>query len=508
MLRNNRSEALRLKTIDFYTESCSKYGVDTDAGVLVALRFGRSKLRTSESFTDKGVLPLVEVLLHFPELKNQFRVLDFSHGAISSHGAVALGEMMKAVDHSVEELNLKNNKLGSHGARAIVNALIDNSITKVVNLRGCWIGERGGVYLSRKLLTNKSTALTTLDLSLNAMGYRGMKAVDGALARRTAHGLDVMEVDLHGNNLNAEIGNAVTHGIGFIFCILGSIFMGMHTAARGLQEPNGLTPIRHTLCISVYCVSLCVLYISSTLYHSFFALEDLRAIFSVFDQSAIYILIAGSYTPFLGMTFPDKPQWSVYLLGFMWMCCFCGVFIEATMGDGKGCGCGCDHNSDHGHGHRDDCHEKKLCESDFEVIAKVTKKDHQDKTHTHTHIHTNVHANTDSDTDTEEESKTEPYTDVLQQLTETPKGWNINKSQLSLCMYLGMGWAAVFALPDLLVALNPNALMLLLAGGLCYTGGVPFFVRNKGMDHALWHVFVLAGSICHFAAIYFYVVPL
>jgi len=72
-----------------------------------------------------------------------------------------------------------------------------------------------------------------------------------------------------------------------------------------------------------------VLYTASTLYHSFFALRDTRHVFSILDHSAIYILIAGSYTPFLYVTFPDKPKWGTYLLAFIWLCASVGVGLEA-----------------------------------------------------------------------------------------------------------------------------------------------------------------------------------
>jgi hemolysin III len=80
--------------------------------------------------------------------------------------------------------------------------------------------------------------------------------------------------------------------------------------------------------------------------------------------------------------------------------------------------------------------------------------------------------------------------------------------KLSLAIYLGMGWCAIAAVKPLLQNLEPGGLVLMLAGGLTYSGGVAFYVWEKlRYHHAIWHLFVLAGSVLHFFAVLFYVVP-
>ncbi|MEC9364309.1 MAG: PAQR family membrane homeostasis protein TrhA [Sinimarinibacterium flocculans] len=80
--------------------------------------------------------------------------------------------------------------------------------------------------------------------------------------------------------------------------------------------------------------------------------------------------------------------------------------------------------------------------------------------------------------------------------------------KLSLAIYLGMGWCAIAAVKPLLQNLETGGLILMLAGGLVYSGGVAFYVWEKlRYHHAIWHLFVLAGSILHFFAVLFYVVP-
>ena len=78
----------------------------------------------------------------------------------------------------------------------------------------------------------------------------------------------------------------------------------------------------------------------------------------------------------------------------------------------------------------------------------------------------------------------------------------------SLTIYLLMGWCAIIALQPLLTTLDRDGLALLAAGGLTYTGGVAFYVSHRlRFHHAIWHLFVLAGSVLHFFAVYYYVLP-
>ncbi len=80
--------------------------------------------------------------------------------------------------------------------------------------------------------------------------------------------------------------------------------------------------------------------------------------------------------------------------------------------------------------------------------------------------------------------------------------------KLSLAIYLSMGWCVVVAIRPLVGALATGGLVLLVIGGLCYTGGVVFYVRERlRYHHAIWHVFVLAGSVFHYFAVLFYVMP-
>ena len=114
--------------------------------------------------------------------------------------------------------------------------------------------------------------------------------------------------------------NAVTHCVGVVLSL-----MGGHLLSLEVRD----TSLTHRISCAIYTGSLLSLYLSSTLYHSFFAMVNTRHVFQVMDKCAIYILIAGSYTPFMQILFNDQPIYSFGLLGFIWLCCVLGVSVEA-----------------------------------------------------------------------------------------------------------------------------------------------------------------------------------
>ena len=78
---------------------------------------------------------------------------------------------------------------------------------------------------------------------------------------------------------------------------------------------------------------------------------------------------------------------------------------------------------------------------------------------------------------------------------------------LSTVIYVGMGWVVLVAVKPLLASVPPGAIAWLVAGGIAYTGGVVFYAWTRlRYSHAIWHVFVLAGSVCHYVAVIRYVV--
>ena len=169
----------------------------------------------------------------------------------------------------------------------------------------------------------------------------------------------------------------------------------------------------HVVSFSIYGATLVILYTASTLYHAFRS-PPLKRIFKIIDHSAIYLLIAGTYTPFTLVTL--RGPWGWTLFGLVWALALAGIAFKAFF-------------------------------VDHFVIA-------------------------------------------------------------STVVYLAMGWLVVIAINPVTEIVPHRGLLLLLAGGLCYTVGVAFFAaRRMRYAHAIWHLFVLGGSIIHYFAVLFYVLP-
>ena len=202
-----------------------------------------------------------------------------------------------------------------------------------------------------------------------------------------------------------EIANSVTHGVGAALAIAGLAVVTSFAAVYGTAW--------HVVSCSVYGATLVLLYLASTLYHS---IQSPRAkeVLRVLDHSAIFLLIAGTYTPFTLVNLRGPWGWSLF--GVIWGLAVLGIVCRVT------------------------------------VLRRY------------------------------------PWTSAV--------------------VGLVMGWVVVVAARPLLDAMAPGGLLLLLLGGLAYTGGVAFYAWQRlPYHHAIWHGFVLLGSILHFLAILLYVVP-
>lgn len=199
-----------------------------------------------------------------------------------------------------------------------------------------------------------------------------------------------------------ELANALTHGVGLLASLVALPVLVVTALARG----DALL----VMGFSVFGATLVALYAASTIYH---ALPPSRAkqLFRVVDHVAIYLLIAGSYTPFtFGVL---RGAWGWTLSGIVWSLAVLGILLKMTVG--------------------------------------------------------------------------------------------FRFPRLSTVLYLTMGWVAVVAFKPLAAALPMAGLGWIVAGGLLYTGGVVFYQRDYRMwHHTVWHLFVLAGSACHFVAVWRY----
>jgi hemolysin III len=204
--------------------------------------------------------------------------------------------------------------------------------------------------------------------------------------------------------LGEEIANSVTHGAGLLASIAGLIVMIVAALTRGDAWLIGAC--------AVYGVTLVLLYLTSTLYHAL-ALTRAKSVMRRLDHSAIYLLIAGTYTPFVLVSL--RGPWGWTLFGLVWGFAVMGVTIKAVLG---------------------------------------------------------------------------------------PR-WPI----VSTTLYILMGWLVVVAFGPLARTVSGGGIVWLLAGGLCYTLGVVFFAWERlRYSHAIWHLFVLGGSVCHYVAVFGYVV--
>lgn len=202
-----------------------------------------------------------------------------------------------------------------------------------------------------------------------------------------------------------ELANVVTHGIGLVLSIAGLALMVTYAGLRGDAWTVTST--------AIFGATLVLLYTTSTLYHSARD-EQRKVLLRKFDHAAIFLLIAGSYTPFLLVSLRGPWGWSLF--GVVWGLAVVGVAL---------------------------------------------------------------------------------------------KFWFTGRFRvLSTLIYIGMGWLVMAAFRPLMAALPSGGLWLLLVGGLCYTGGAAFYLwKSLPFHHAVWHLWVLAGSACHWAAVFFYVQP-
>lgn len=196
-----------------------------------------------------------------------------------------------------------------------------------------------------------------------------------------------------------EIANSVTHGLGTLLSLAGLVVLIVMAVVKGT--------VWHVVSFSIFGGTLLLLYLSSTLYHSL-SHPGAKRVFRIFDHAAIYLLIAGSYTPFMLVTVKGVWGWLVCIT--IWLCAIVGVIL------------------------------KSVC------IAKFKK--------------------------------------------------------LTMALYVGMGWLCVVVLNDLIHELPRLSLLFLVLGGLSYTFGLIFYGwRKLPYSHAIWHLFVLSGSACHYFSI-------
>jgi hemolysin III len=199
-----------------------------------------------------------------------------------------------------------------------------------------------------------------------------------------------------------EIANSISHGVGLVAALAATPLLIAHAVRLG--------DAGFIVGASVFAATMVLLYLASTLYHALPRGKAKRA-FRVIEHAAIFLLIAGTYTPFtLGVL---RGVWGWTLFGLVWGLAAVGVLLAVV-------------------------------------------------------------------------------------------GGGVRYRALSVLLYLGMGWLIVVAIRPLWLGMPLTGLLWLVAGGLAYTVGVAFFAAKRlRYGHFVWHLFVLAGTACHFIAVLF-----
>lgn len=209
-----------------------------------------------------------------------------------------------------------------------------------------------------------------------------------------------------------EPGSAITHFIGMLM----AIFSATPLIIKALHNPDRI----HVISLTIFIVSMILLYAASTTYHSLNLSEKANRILRKIDHMMIFVLIAGTYTPVCLIVLRGKPGLSLFIL--VWAIALIGILVKAF--------------------------------------------------------------------------------------------WITCPKWFSSLLYIGMGWVCVLAFTQIINSLSPAAFGWLLAGGIIYTIGgiiyalkVPVFdARHKNFgSHEIFHLFVMAGSACHFVLMYVYI---
>ena len=218
-----------------------------------------------------------------------------------------------------------------------------------------------------------------------------------------------MSVNNFGYSVKEELANTITHTFGFFLSLIGSVIVIIESVNLYLYGNKDLIYIISAV---IFSLSLLLMYASSSFYHGI-KNNQIKSLLQKLDHCAIFLLIAGSYTPFTLITLGDYGGISLFI--FIWSLTAVGILLESF-----------------------------------------------------------------------------PFK---------------NSFAISIVLYFLMGWSVLAYFEILYSLININGLILLIGGGLFYTFGIIFFAWKKiPYNHAIWHVFVLAGSISHYFSILYYVI--
>jgi hemolysin III len=202
-------------------------------------------------------------------------------------------------------------------------------------------------------------------------------------------------------SVGEELANGISHGIGLVGAMIGTPILLLAAFHHG--------SISFLIGTSIFTMTMLLVYLGSTIYHAW-PQTRVKSLLQLVDHLAIFLLIAGTYTPFaLG---PLRDAGGLTMLGIVWTLALFGVVMKATRG-------------------------------------------------------------------------------------------TLRHRKLAMTLYLGTGWLAVIFIRPLASTIPLSSLLWLIAGGIAYTAGTLFFANERlRYAHFVWHLFVLAGTSCHFAAVF------
>lgn len=204
-------------------------------------------------------------------------------------------------------------------------------------------------------------------------------------------------------SLGEEIANSISHGVGLVAAAVGAPVLLYAAWHRG--------SLPFLIGAAVFTATMLLLYLGSTLYHAW-PRSAVKSALQLLDHSAIFLMIAGTYTPFTLGPLHGPHGWTILIL--IWSLAVFGVIVKTRKGA-------------------------------------------------------------------------------------------LHRPRLAISLYLGMGWLIILAFRPLISAVPTSTLLWLVAGGIAYSAGIIFFVREHvRYSHFIWHLFVLSGTACHYLAVFSY----
>mmetsp|Transcript_48646 Transcript_48646/g.135957 ORF Transcript_48646/g.135957 Transcript_48646/m.135957 type:complete len:405 (-) Transcript_48646:121-1335(-) len=309
------------RCVQKYLEICRGYQVMPSSDVLTYLRMKSQGLRVhrlagAKPFGDLELHPLVDVLENDAEALGRLRSLDLSNAQLGPSGAALVAHVFSLPGCAVESLDFSRQRPGAEGVAALVQAARRTKCLRSLRVKSCHFGDVGGSYFAElfEQLGDAENGLRDVDLQNNWLGFDVCQRIESAAKARK------VQVHLSGNQILDEVLNAVSHGLGCVLAIVGSVFLGLAVYDK---------PRNYKMAVVLYSLALHVLYFASTLYHSLHATgPTVMWVFGILDHAAIYLLIAGSYCPFLWIFFPNE-VWAARLLLILWTMALVGMGITA-----------------------------------------------------------------------------------------------------------------------------------------------------------------------------------